>query len=148
MEVILQKEVENLGNQYELVKVKPGYARNFLIPRGLAIAATTSSRKELTEIIKQRAHKQEKLKKDAESLAVKLKDAVLKIAAKAGENGKIFGSVNAIQLAEAIEKLGYKVDRKNIDLKADHIKTTGTYKANVKLTKDITAEVTFEVVAE
>ncbi len=148
MEVILQKEVENLGTQYELVKVKPGYARNFLIPRGLAIAATTSSKKELTEIIKQRAHKQEKLKKDAEKLAAQLKDAVLKIAAKAGENGKIFGSVNAIQLAEAIEKLGYKVDRKNIDLKADHIKTTGTYKANVKLTKDITAEVTFEVVAE
>ncbi len=148
MEVILQKEVENLGTQYELVKVKPGYARNFLIPRGLAIAATTSSKKELNEIIKQRAHKQEKLKKDAEKLAAQLKDAVLKIAAKAGENGKIFGSVNAIQLAEAIEKLGYKVDRKNIDLKADHIKTTGTYKANVKLSKDITAEVTFEVVAE
>lgn len=148
MEVILQKEVENLGTQYELVKVRPGYARNFLIPRGLAIAATTSSKKELTEIIKQRAHKQEKLKKDAEKLAAQLKDAVLKIAAKAGENGKIFGSVNAIQLAEAIEKLGYKVDRKNIDLKADHIKTTGTYKANVKLSKDITAEVTFEVIAE
>jgi large subunit ribosomal protein L9 len=148
MEVILQKEVENLGNQYELVKVKPGYARNFLIPRGLAIAATTSSRKELTEIIKQRAHKEEKLKKDSETLAVKLKDAVLKIAAKAGENGKIFGSVNAIQLAEAIEKLGYKVDRKNIDLKADHIKSVGTYKANVKLSKDIITEITFEVVAE
>jgi len=148
MEVILQKEVENLGNQYELVKVRPGYARNFLIPRGLAIAATKSSRKVVTEIIKQRAHKEEKLKKDAESLAVKLKDAVLKIAAKAGENGKIFGSVNAIQLAEAIEKLGYKVDRKNIDLKSDHIKSVGTYTANVKLNKDITTEITFEVVAE
>ncbi len=88
MEVILQKEVENLGNQYELVKVRPGYARNFLIPRGLAIAATTSSRKVVAEIIKQRAHKEEKLKKDAEKLAAKLKDSVLKIAAKAGENGK------------------------------------------------------------
>lgn len=148
MEVILQKEVENLGNQYELVKVRPGYARNFLIPRGLAIAATTSSRKVVAEIIKQRAHKEEKLKIDAEKLAAKLKDSVLKIAAKAGENGRIFGSVNAIQLAEAIEKLGFKVDRKHIDLKADHIKTTGTYTANVKLSKDVSAEITFEVIAE
>lgn len=148
MEVILQKEVENLGNQYELVKVRPGYARNFLIPRGLAVVATVSNRKVMDEITKQRAHKEEKFKKDAENLAVKLKDAVLKIAAKAGENGKIFGSVNAIQLAEAIEKLGFKVDRKNIDLKSDTIKSTGKYTANVRLYKDITAEVAFEVVAE
>ncbi len=148
MEVILQKEVENLGNQYELVKVRPGYARNFLIPRGLAIAATVSNRKVLDEIKKQRAHKEEKLKKDAESLATRLKDVTLRIAAKTGENGKIFGSVNAIQLAQALEELGYKVERKNIDLKADHIKTTGKYTANVKLSKDITAEITFEVVAE
>jgi large subunit ribosomal protein L9 len=148
MEVILQKEVENLGGQYELVKVRPGYARNFLIPRGLALVATPSNVKVMNEITKQRAHKEEKLKKDAEALAAKLKDAVLKIAAKAGENGKIFGSVNAIQLAEAIEKLGYKVDRKNIDLKSDTIKSTGKYTANVKLYKDISAEVSFEVVAE
>jgi len=148
MEIILQKEVENLGSQYELVKVRPGYARNFLIPRGLAVVATASNVKVMNEITKQRAHKEEKLKKDAEALAVKLKDAVLKIAAKAGENGKIFGSVNAIQLAEAIEKLGYKVDRKNIDLKADTIKSVGNYTANVKLYKDITAVVAFEVVAE
>ena len=148
MEVILQKEVENLGNQYELVKVRPGYARNFLIPRGLAIAATDSNRKVMNEIIKQRAHKEEKLKKDAENLSAKLKDAVLKIAAKAGENGKIFGSVNAIQLAEAIEKLGYKVERKNIDLKSDAIKSTGKYTANVRIYKDITTEVSFEVIAE
>lgn len=148
MEVILQKEVENLGNQYELVKVRPGYARNFLIPRGLAVVATPSSRKVMDEIIKQRAHKEEKFKKDAENLAVKLKDVVLKIAAKAGENGKIFGSVNAIQLAEAIEKLGYKIDRKNIDLKSDTIKSTGKYTANVRLYKDISTEVAFEVVAE
>jgi large subunit ribosomal protein L9 len=148
MEVILQKEVENLGNQYELVKVRPGYARNFLIPRGLALVATPSNVKVMNEIIKQKSHKEEKFKKDAEALSVKLKDAVLKIAAKAGENGKIFGSVNAIQLAEAIEKMGYKVDRKNIDLKADTIKSTGKYTANVKLYKDIIAEVTFEVIAE
>jgi large subunit ribosomal protein L9 len=148
MEIILQKEVENLGSQYELVKVKPGYARNFLIPRGLAVVATPSARKVMDEIIKQRAHKEEKFKKDAQALAVKLKDVVLSIAAKAGENGKIFGSVNAIQLAEAIEKLGYKVDRKNIDLKSDAVKSIGKYTANVKLYKDISAEVAFEVVAE
>ena len=148
MEVILQKDVANLGNQYELVKVRPGYARNFLIPRGLATTATVSGKKMLNEIIKQRAHKEEKIKKDAEGIAEVLKNTVLKIAAKAGETGKIFGSVNAIQLAEAIEKLGYKVDRKNIDLKSDHIKSTGNYTAKVKLSKDITCEVSFEVVAE
>jgi|SRR6185312_4333775 len=148
MEVILQKEVENLGNQYELVKVRPGYARNFLIPRGLAVVATPSNRKVMDEITKQRAHKEEKLKKDAEGLAVKLKDLTLKIAAKAGENGRIFGSVNAIQLAEAIQTLGFKVDRKNIDLKSDTVKSTGKYTAHIRLYKDISAEVSFEVVAE
>lgn len=148
MEVILQKEVENLGNQYELVKVRPGYARNFLIPRGLAIVATPSSRRVMDEIIKQRAHKEEKKKKDAETLAAKLKDVTLKIAAKAGENGRIFGSVNAIQLAEAIDALGYKVDRKNIDLKSDTVKTIGKYTAHVRLYKDISVDVAFEVVAE
>ena len=148
MEIILTKDVENLGSQFDLVKVRPGYARNFLIPRGLAITATTSSRKELDEIIKQRAHKLEKLKADAEGAAKKLKDAVLKVAAKTGENGKIFGSVNAIQLAEAIQKLGIHVERKNIDLASDHIKTTGKYTANVRLYKDVTVEVNFEVVAE
>ena len=148
MEVILQQDVANLGNQYDLVKVRPGYARNFLIPRGMATAATASGKKVVNEIVKQRAHKEEKIRKDAETLAGKLKDVTLKLAAKAGENGKIFGSVNAIQLAEAIEKLGYKVDRKNIDLKSDHIKTTGTYTARVKLSKDISCDVAFEVVAE
>jgi large subunit ribosomal protein L9 len=148
MEVILQKEVENLGNQYELVKVRPGYARNFLIPRGLAVIATPSARKVMDEITKQRAHKEEKFKKDAQALAVKLKDVVLKIAAKAGENGRIFGSVNAIQLSEAIEKLGYKVDRKNIDLKSDTVKSIGKYTANIRLYRDISTEVAFEVEAE
>lgn len=148
MEVILQKEVENLGSQYELVKVRPGYARNFLIPRGLAVVATPSSRKVMDEIIKQRAHKEEKKKKDAEVLAAKLKDVTLKIAAKAGENGRIFGSVNAIQLAEAIDTLGYKVDRKNIDLKSDTVKTVGKYTAHIRLHKDISVDVAFEVVAE
>jgi large subunit ribosomal protein L9 len=148
MEIILTKDVENLGSQFDLVKVKPGYARNYLIPRGLAQAATESNRKSLNEILKQRAHKEEKAKADAEALAKKLKDIVVKIPAKVGENGKIFGSVNSLQLAEAIQKLGYTVDRKNIHLAADAVKSTGKYSANVKLYKDITAEITFEVVAE
>ncbi|HTB06992.1 MAG TPA: 50S ribosomal protein L9 [Bacteroidia bacterium] len=148
MEIILTKDVENLGTQFDLVKVRPGYARNFLIPRGLAMTATASNRKALDEIVKQRAHKLEKLKTDAENAAKKLKDLVLKIAAKTGENGKIFGSVNAVQLAEAIQKVGFTVERKNIDLASDHIKTTGKYSANVRLYKDVTVEVNFEVVSE
>ncbi len=148
MEVILIKDVENLGSRFDLVKVRPGYARNFLIPRGYAEAATDSSRKALPETLKQRAHKEEKLKKDAEATAAKLKTVSLKVPAKVGENNKIFGSVNAIQLAEAIQKAGLNVDRKNIDLKSEHIKTTGTYTATLRLHKEISVEVPFEVVAE
>ncbi|HTA82944.1 MAG TPA: 50S ribosomal protein L9 [Bacteroidia bacterium] len=148
MEIILTKDVENLGIQYDLVKVKPGYARNFLIPRGLAQVATESNRKQLAEIIKQRAHKEEKSRTDATNMAKKLKDLVVKVPAKVGENGKIFGSVNSIQLAEAIAKLGYVVDRKNISLPTDSIKTAGKYTANVKLYKEIATPMEFEVVAE
>lgn len=148
MEIILTKDVEHLGNQHELVKVRPGYARNFLIPRGLAQVATESNRKALTELLKQRAHKEEKARTSAEAAAKKLKDVVVKIPAKVGENGKIFGSVNAIQIAEALQKLGYTVERKNIDVAAEHIKTIGKYTANIKLHKDISTELTFEVVSE
>ena len=148
MDIILTKDVENLGIQYDLVKVKPGYARNFLIPRGLAQVATESNRKQLAEIIKQRAHKEEKARTDATNMAKKLKDLVVKVPAKVGENGKIFGSVNSIQLAEAIAKLGYVVDRKNISLPTDSIKTAGKYTANVKLYKEIATPMEFEVVAE
>ncbi len=148
MDIILTKDVENLGSQHELVKVRPGYARNFLIPRGLAQLATESNRKSLTELLKQRAHKEEKAKTAAELAAKKLKDVLIKIPTKVGENGKIFGSVNAVQLAEALQKLGYAVERKNIDLASDHIKTTGKYSANVRLHKEISTEVSFEVVSE
>ncbi len=148
MEIILTKDVENLGNQHDLVKVRPGYARNFLIPRGLAQAATEGNRKSLAELLKQRAHKEEKAKTAAEAAAKKLKDIIVKIPAKVGENGKIFGSVNAIQLAEALQKLGYTVERKNIDLASENVKTTGKYTANVRLHKEISTEVAFEVVSE
>ncbi|MCG3164740.1 MAG: 50S ribosomal protein L9 [Bacteroidia bacterium] len=150
MEVILTKDVDKLGYKNDLVKVKPGYGRNFLVPQGLAILATESSKKVLAENLKQRAFKEEKIKKDAEGVAETLKKTTLKVAAKAGESGKIFGSVNSIQIADAIKSAtGKEIERKNITLvDAENIKTLGTYKAKVKVHREITVEVDFEVVAE
>lgn len=150
MEVILTKDVDKLGYKNDLVKVKPGYGRNFLVPQGLAILATESSKKVLAENLKQRAFKEEKIKKDAEGVAETLKKTTLKVAAKAGESGKIFGSVNSIQIADAIKTAtGKEIERKNITLiDAENIKTLGTYKAKVKVHREITVEVDFEVVAE
>jgi large subunit ribosomal protein L9 len=147
MEVILKQDVKNLGYKDDVVKVKPGYGRNYLIPKNLAEMATVASKKMLTETVKQRAFKEQKIKTAAESTAAKLKDLVVKVGAKVGESGKIFGSVTTVQLADAIKKLGYEVDRKNINLKED-IKTVGTYTADVRLHKEVTAPVTFEVVQE
>ena len=148
MEVILKQDVKHLGDKDELVKVKPGFARNFLIPRGLAIMADDSKKKELSETLKQRAHKEEKQKTAAQALADKLANSVLKVGAKAGESGKIFGSVNSIQIADALTKLGYEVDRKNITVDTNAIKTVGTYTAKVKLHKEVIVNVNFEVVGE
>lgn len=149
MEVILKQDVKHLGSKYDLVKVRLGYARNFLFPHGFAIEATEGRRKEIAEVVKQRAHKEEKLRKEAEKTADFLKNITLKVGAKAGEKGKIFGSVTAIQISEAIKKSGYDVDRKNISLdNEDNIKTLGTYIATVKLHKEVTIKVNFEVVAE
>lgn len=148
MEIILQQDVPNLGYKYDVVKVKPGYARNFLIPKGLAIEATESAKKMNTELVKQKQHKEEKIRKEAQENAAKLSTIVLKISTKVGENGKIFGSITTIQIAQALHEQGYSVDRKSITLAEEHIKTIGTYKAKVKLYKDITTDVTFEVVAE
>ena len=149
MEVILIKDVDKLGDKNDLVKVKPGYGRNYLVPKGLAILATSNSKKVLAETLKQRSFKEEKIKKDAQGLAEVLKKSTLKVAAKAGESGKIFGSVNTIQIADAIKTAtGRDIERKNIHLDAEHIKTLGTYKAKVKVHKEITVEIDFEVVAE
>jgi large subunit ribosomal protein L9 len=148
MEVILKQDLDNLGYADEIVKVKPGYARNFLIPRGLAVIATDSNRKVLTETLKQRAHKAQKIKGDAEAVAKQLETLTLKIGMKAGENGKIYGSVTALQIADALSKHGVNVDRKKIHLEADHIKALGTYSATVNLHKDVKTKVTFEVMAE
>lgn len=148
MEIILKQYVKGLGEKHDVVKVKPGYARNFLIPNGMAVEATLGGKKEVVEILKQRAHKEEKLKKEAEASAEKLKAAKIQVKAKVGDSGKIFGSVNAIQLAEAIVALGFSVERKNINVNSDAIKSTGTYNATVKLHKDVACPITFEVVAE
>lgn len=148
MEIILQQDVSNLGYKYDVVNVKPGYARNYLIPKGLAIEATESAKKMNAELVKQKQHKEEKLRKEASENASKLSSVVLKISTKAGENGKIFGSITTIQIAQALQEQGYTVDRKSIIIAEEHIKTLGTYKAKVKLYKDIATDITFEVVAE
>lgn len=148
MEVILKQDMDNLGYADEVVKVRPGYARNYLIPRGLAIIASETNKKVLTETQKQRAHKAQKIKGDAESVAKQLEAITLKIGAKVGESGKIYGSVTALQIADALSKHDVIVDRKKIHLDTDHIKSLGTYTATVNLHKDVKAKVNFEVVAE
>ncbi len=144
MEVILIKDVENLGYVNDIVNVRPGYANNYLIPQGYAKSATASAKKVLAETLKQRAHKEAKIVGDAEAVAARLADVTLTIAAKA-EEGRIFGSITAAQLAEALAGKGFEIDRKQIVL--DNVKTIGMYEATVKLYKDIKAVVKFEVVA-
>ena len=147
MEIILKEDVVNLGYKNDIVTVKSGYGRNYLIPTGKAVIASPAAKKMLAEDLKQRAHKLEKIKKDAEELAAKLNGLALTIATKVSSTGTIFGSVGNIQVAEELEKLGYKVDRKIIIIK-DSVKEVGTYKAVIKLHKEVAAEITFEVVAE
>ncbi len=147
MEIILKEDVSNLGYKGDIVKVKDGYGRNFLIPTKKAILATVPAKKMLAEDLKQRAHKLESLKNAAIELADKLKDVVLTVGAKTSTTGKIFGAVGPIQVADAFEKAGFTVDRKVIVLK-DAVKEIGSYKATLKLHKEVTIEVAFEVVAE
>ena len=148
MDVILKQDVDRLGSKNDIVNVKNGYARNYLIPQGFAVAATESARKVVAETIRQQSHKALKALEDAKALGEKISGLSLKIGAKAGESGKIFGSVNNIQVAEALEGAGHIVERKNIDLGAESIRDLGSYTAKVKLHKEVTVEVTFEVVAE
>ena len=148
MDVILKQDVERLGAKNDIVTVKTGYARNYLIPQGFAIVATDSARKVVAETIRQQSHKAVKALEDAKALAEKMSGVSVKIGAKAGESGKIFGSVNTIQVAEALAAAGHPVERKNIDLGTETIRDLGSYTAKVKLHKEVTAEVTFEVVAE
>lgn len=146
MKIILKEDVKNLGYKDDVVEVKDGYGRNFLIPTGKAVIASPSALKVLAENQRQRAHKLEKIKADAQALADSLKDIKLTIGAKTSATGTVFGSVNAIQIAEALEKAGFNVDRKIIDV--EPVKEVGEYSAKLRLHKDIVAVVAFEVVAE
>lgn len=149
MEIILTQDVKNLGYKNDIVNVKPGYARNFLIPQGMAILATESARKVLAENMRQQAYKQEKIKKEAQELATVLEGLALRIPAKAATTGKIYGSVNNVQIANAIkEAKNIDIDRKQILVDDDTIKEVGNYKAKIRLHKDVTVEISFEVFAE
>ena len=149
MEIILIKDVPNLGLKNDVVTVKNGYAANYLIPQGFAIMATDSAKKQHAETMKQRAHKEEKIKNEAMELASKLETvSSLTIATKASATGKIFGSVNAIQVSEALAKAGFEVDRHKIALKESSIKELGSYSCKITLYKGVVVNVPFEVVAE
>ena len=146
MQIILKEDVAGLGYKDDIVTVKDGYGRNFLIPTRKAVIASESAKKELAEVLKQRAHKLAKIKADAEELAAKLKEVSLTIGAKTSSTGTIFGSVTNIQIADALAKAGYTVDRKIIYI--NNVKEVGHYTATIKLHKEVSVEVPFEVVSE
>lgn len=148
MEVILKKNVDKLGYANDVVSVKPGYGRNFLIPQGYAILATASAKKAHEDMMKQKSHKETKLVAEAEAIATKIAELTVIISTKAGENGKIFGSINTIQLAEALKKEGFDIDRKSLKIKDEPIKEIGTFEAEALLFKGVKQSFKFEVVSE
>lgn len=149
MEIILKKDVAGVGYKNDLLTVKDGFGRNYLIPQGLAIVATTSDKKQLAELKKQQAFKEEKIKNEALAIVKVLEGAELKIAVKAGTSGKVFGSVNNVMIATAIlEQKQMEIDRKKIILDESHIKEVGKYKAVIKLHKEVSVEIDLDVVAE
>ncbi|MEZ4857873.1 MAG: 50S ribosomal protein L9 [Flavobacteriaceae bacterium] len=148
MELILKKDVENVGFADDLVTVKNGYARNFLIPQGYAVLATPSAKKVLAETLKQRAHKEKKMIDDAQKEANKLNGLEIKIAAKTGEGDKLFGSVSNADLAEALTKEGVTLDKKYISIAGGLIKRTGKYEAKIRFHRDVVTDFSFDVVAE
>jgi len=149
MEVILKQDIPKLGYKNDLIRVKSGYARNYLIPKGLAILATDTNKKILAEVVKQKSFKEEKIKKEAEEVAKALEGLELKIGAKSGTSGKIFGSVNALQIANTIkENHNMDIDRKMILVDGDSIKELGQYTAKIKLHKEVEVDLKFEVIAE
>ena len=147
MEILLKKDVERLGSKDEIVTVKNGFGRNYLIPKGMAILATESVKKMNSETLKQRAHKFNQLKDEALKILDKLSKKTFEVPAKVGENGKIFGSISNIQLADALDKAGFKIERKNIILPANNIKEVGKFEAEVILHKDVKGKINFEIVA-
>ncbi len=148
MEVILKKNVDKLGYANEVVTVKPGYGRNFLIPQGYAVLATASAKKAHEEIMRQKSHKESKMLAEAQAVAAKLADVTLSIATKAGENGKIFGSVNTVQIAEALREAGFDIDRKSLKIKDEPIREIGSFEAEANLYKGVKQSFKFDVVSE
>ena len=148
MEVILKEDIQTLGFKDDVVKVKNGYANNYLVPRGLAKVATKSAKKVLAENLKQRAHKDEKLRADANAIAKQLESKEIRVGAKTSSTGKIFGSVTNIQLADTINKKGFNIDRKTISIVQKDVKEVGKYQAVIRLHRDVKVEVEFEVVSE
>tara|TARA_B110000046_G_C12947839_1_gene378786 strand:+ start:554 stop:1000 length:447 start_codon:yes stop_codon:yes gene_type:complete len=147
MEVLLKKDIDRLGSKDELVVVKNGFGRNFLIPKGLATLATESVKKMHAETLKQRAHKDNQQKDEATKLLEKLTEKTFEVPAKVGENGKIFGSISNIQLADSLDKAGFKVERKNITLPSNNLKTVGKFEAEIVLHKSVKGKISFEIVA-
>jgi len=149
MEIILKQDVNNLGHKDDIVKVKPGYAVNYLIPQGYAILATESAKKVHAENLRQRAHKEAKIREEATALAASLEGKEVKIATKVSSTGKIFGSVNNIQVAEALAAEGFEIDRRNIVIvNAEKVTEVGTFDVIVKCYKDIKADIKMTVVPE
>jgi large subunit ribosomal protein L9 len=148
MEIILIQDVNKLGQKDDLVHVKDGYGRNFLIPRGFAVAATSSAKKMHTENLRQKAHKEEKIRIAAQEIATRMEGLKIIVGAKTSTSGKIFGSVNTIQIAESLKEKGFDIDRKNITLPEDQIKEVGNYKAIIKLHRDVKIEIEFEIKGE
>ena len=148
MNIILKQDLTNLGHKDDIVTVKDGYARNYLIPQGYAINATAQNKKIHGEILRQRAHKEAQLKDAALKLAEDMKSVSLSIGAKTSTKGKIFGSVNTIQIAEALKEKGFEIERKYISIKDDLIKEIGSYSATVKLHKEVLVDIPFDIVSE
>jgi len=148
MDIILKQDIPSLGHKDDIITVKDGYARNYLIPKGLAINATTSVKKMHQEILSQRSHKETQIKLEAEAMADKIKGLKLTIGAKTSTKGKIFGSVNTIQISQSLKEEGFEIDRKDITIKEELIKEVGSYTATVKLHREVLVEIPFEIIAE
>ncbi len=147
MEVILKQDIQNLGYKDDIVRVKPGYGRNYLIPQGFAILANESNKKMIKENLRQASHKAEKIKNDALEIAEKMGDLELEIGAKAGESGKIFGAITTLQIADALKEKGFEIDRKKISFNTP-VKNVGDYMVTLDLHKEIKKEINFKVVSE
>lgn len=146
MEVILKHDIQGLGYKNDTVEVKPGYGRNYLIPQGFAIIANETNKKVIRENVRQASHKAAKLKTDAEEIAARMEGVVLEIGAKAGESGKIFGAVTAIQIADALRNKGFEIDRKKISFSP--IKQIGDYRATIDLHREVKYEIAITIFAE